>query len=310
MTIPTPPCIAALWTALTHLGPLQRLSRASTCGQSPQLGYRLLWISALLAPTLAIAETPWLPEPGRGQATISHIDERYDEFYSASGVRLFPTDVVQKTQQLTLEYGLYDAVSVSLQTGYTRGEFDVAPQRVLSGRDDSQLNIKWRWLDEDTTAPLSLTWIASWIIEGSYATSFPGHPHSPGDGTSGAALTLALGKRWQSGWSVSGSLGYQARNSGTPKEILVAAQCDYSWSRSGVGIRYLREQALSGLDIGNPELTPFTLHRLREITDTLDVNAWWRIHNNWFIAADYAQVIEGRNTGKKQIYALSLGYSF
>lgn len=269
----------------------------------------ILSMLGLSAPCLAV--TPWTDEPGSGQLVLSYIDEGFEEFSAGSGSGRFPGEVSQRTAQLAWSYGLRDGLSVGIRSGVTRTDFEAGTRGVFRARNDTHTHIKWALLDEYSDSPVTLSVIATYILQGNYPPASAGNPYSPGDGASGGSLEVSVGRRSFDGWSLAGSVGYRARNSQVPDEILADLHASYNITpRWGVAAQLSRTQSLYGLQLNGSDFTGDRFHQLEEIVTSLSLSTWRSLSAQWVLGIQTTALLETRNSGKRDIYAISLGYQF
>lgn len=263
-------------------------------------------------PGLVFAASPWLPEPGSSNISFSYIDESFDEFFRGGADAQLPADIEQSTLSMIVEYGLSDSVSLDIKTGYTETSFAPASRGNFSGRDDSLIGIRWRIRDEfiGENTGLSVAIRLAAIVAGDYESSSPGNPHSPGDSASGFQASVILGKVMQS-WAYSLELGYKDREEPVANDLLVNLDV-YYWLNSQWTLTagYVLQEAQDGVDIGDPGINPSRFDELKEISDTIRLGVAYKINNKVNIGVDIAKTVGGRNTGKKDVNVIYLGYSF
>ncbi len=265
----------------------------------------------LLLSNQLYSATPWLIEPGDKQIYFAHIYESFDRFYKGGSNAQLPDDIVQSTQKLGFEYGLSDRLMLDGSFGYTETKFKPATRGDFEGRDDSRIGITWRIVDEFIASPKapSLAVRLGYILKGDYESSSIGNPHSPGDGESGLEASILLGKIFYSSWLLSGELGYRDRER-IPSEYYYRISTTKNSNKFSYSLTYLAEMSKSGLNIGDPGVTPNDFEHLKEVRNIIDSGISYRLFNNSSISLNYAKVVGGRNTGKSDIIALSTRFSF
>ncbi len=267
-------------------------------------------LSVLTEPVLAAS--PWLPEPGGMTLSISYLSESFDEFYRADQDQQLPADIEQTTLRFAFEYGLSDLVSLGFKTGFTETHFAPASRGDFSGVDDSEIDIRWRFVDEylSEKAMPTITLRLAAIIAGNYEASSAGNPHSPGDGESGYSASIIVGKVLHS-WSLLGELGYRDRASPVPSEVFLNIGAYYTFSQNfAAGISYFNESANEGLDIGGPGFDASRFPELQEEKEIVSLSASYFINNRSSMGIDVAQTIDGENTGQKDILVVRYSYTY
>lgn len=268
------------------------------------------------------AVSPWLPDPGSGEVVVTHTVETFDEFYmgteKARGPGVTDPGIDQVTTTLDAVYGLRPGLAADLTFGHTRTS--IADLDVASGFTDVRLGLRIQLLDElafdfdendDPVDPPPLTLSAriGAVVGGTYDV-LTDAPHSPGDGASGAEVSLLAGKIWghhSFGWA-SGEVGYAFRAAEVPDDVVVAVSTGWRHPAGlavAVGIRHV--QGLGGSDVGDPG---FVFQELREIASTAETNVSWSFASGPFVGAGLARTLSGRNTGDKLVARVSMGTTF
>jgi len=272
----------------------------------------LLYLLILNAWPTVYAATPWMLEPGSKQIYLTSVYETFDRFFRGGENAALPDDIDQTTYSFGFLYGLRDNLLFDIQTGYTQTEFSPATRGDFEGRDDSRIGISWRLVDEFIEGPLAstVTLRLGYILKGDYESSSPGNPHSPGDGASGIEGSILLGKALDKGWALSGELGYRDRESRVPSEYFYNFSVYKSFQRFTTSLSFSEDHATSGVDIGDPGITPNDFEQLEEVRRLFDLGINYRLYSRAEIGLNYAKVVGGRNTGKSDIFALTTTYSF
>ena len=143
---------------------------------------------------------PWLPAPGAGTITVSYVSQEATEFYRAAQKGPTPAgghELGQQTLWVAGTYGLSDSLALDFRVGGAESSFmagpsaPLPPQENLSGLQDLNAGVVWRFKDEVTSSGPSVALRAAAIIGGSYDT---GYISSLGDGGDGAELSVLIGK--------------------------------------------------------------------------------------------------------------------
>ena len=270
-----------------------------------------LFTALLLLCNQVYSASPWLIEPGDKQIYVAQIYESFDRFYRGGSNAELPDDIEQSSQRIGLEYGINDSLMLDFSTGYTETKFKPATRGNFEGRDDSRIGLTWRIVDEFVENPKtpSLALRLGYILKGDYESSSIGNPHSPGDGESGIEGSVIVGKIFNSNWFLSGELGYRDRER-IPSEYFYRLSAMKNFNKINCSVSYLKEASKSGLNIGDPGVTPNDFEQLKEVRNIIDSSLSYRLFNNSSISLNYAKVVGGRNTGKSDIFALSTRFSF
>jgi hypothetical protein len=259
---------------------------------------------ALLAPA-ADAASPWLPAPDGGNVSLAYIFQTADRFWVARNYTKLPSDLQQSTGFLRLEYGLTDWLTADAQIGYAGSDFPAGSPSGLSGLTDTLISLRARLLDEATDDWPTVTLRVAGILAGSYRTNFM---NSIGDGASGFEVSGIVGKIFENGISLSGEVGYRARNEGVPDDAFYRGTVGYAIvPEFRVDLSYLYNHALSGPNIGDPG---FTFPQVQEDYQIFDASFSYDFAEQWQTTVGYATVVNGKNTAASDIAQFRLAYSF
>ncbi|PPD03933.1 MAG: hypothetical protein CTY29_07725 [Methylobacter sp.] len=280
------------------------------------LNKRLMALAlAALPATDHAASNPWLPEPGTLNTAISYVFQSADRFYFGNQLVDLPADREQHTVGAYLEYGLTDSIALDAFVGYSATDFTEtgpggsAPFGAgLDGLTDTNLGIRWRALDELTGAPVSLTFRAAGIIEGSYRT---GALNAVGDGSSGGEFSALAGRYFENGASLSGEFGYRTRSRPVPDEFFANLRAGYAiTSKWGVGISYQVAESLGGIDIGAPGFSFARFPETNEDAQIFGLDLSYRFTPKASVSVNWGKNLTGRNTTSQDIVGINFGYSF
>lgn len=270
---------------------------------------------AVFPPAVFSASSPWLPEPGTFNTAISYVFQTADKFYFGNQLVDLPADREQHTVGAYLEYGVTDSVALDAFVGYSATDFiDTGPNGTapfgasLDGLTDTNLGIRWRALDELTGAPVSLTFRAAGIIEGSYRA---GAINAVGDGSSGGEFSALLGRFFENGVSLSGEIGYRTRSRPVPDEFFANWRAGYAISpKWGIGISYQVAESLSGIDIGGPGFSVPRFPAVKEDAQIFALDISYRFTSKSYVSVNWGKNLTGRNTTSQSIAGINFGYSF
>ncbi len=269
-------------------------------------------MKALIASGLALAisqvcmadGTPWLGEPGSAQLSITQVQQSYDEIYK-NREKIDFDKLEQGTTWLGLSYGLDYDLALDVKTGY-------ATNKNENGLTDTTIGVSWRVADEFISynnIP-STVLRAAVILQGDYQT---GSPSAIGDGADGLELSVIMGSFVKPWLAVSTELGYRSRNSDVPDDVFFNLGA-YALPHPGVSlsINYSRTDALDGINIGEEgfvENGVVNFHKLEEDSELVDLGFTYSPTPQFNFGFNAAKVIDGKNTTKSDVYALTLGYS-
>ena len=275
-------------------------------------------MKALIVSSLALAisqvcmagGTPWLGEPGNAQLSFTQVQQSSDEFYKKNDTTNLQAatgldELVQDTTWLGLSYGLDYDLALDVKTGY-------ATNKNENGLTDTTIGISWRVVDEFisySNVP-STVLRAAVILQGDYET---GSPSAIGDGADGLELSVITGRFVKPWLAVSSELGYRSRNSDVPDDVFFKLGA-YALPHPAVSlyINYSRTDALDGINIGEEgfvENGVVNFHKLEEDSELVDLGFTYSPTPQFNFGFSAAKVIDGKNTTKSDVYALTLGYS-
>jgi hypothetical protein len=254
-------------------------------------------------------QSPWVNASGSGRVTLGYGDQSADRFYAGDSEMDLPADLEMQTTFLSASYGITDRLSVDAQFAYGETDFPVnpvlSPQGGLSGIVDSKIGLRYAFYNENGAA---LTLRAAAIIEGDYET---GAISAVGDGGSGAEVAFLAGKALESGFAISGELGYRTRGNDVPDDWFGAVTGSYAFNdRFGAYLGYQFVRADGDLDIGAPGFSPARFPEVDEEYDLVHGGLSVNFNENWGVSAGYGSKIDGRNTAKSDFWNVSLSYSF
>ena len=273
-----------------------------------------------LAANAAHAQLSAYP-PARGQliASVAYQYSRYDEFWVgdntisldlATGFR----EQRQHSTFLTLEYGILDNLAIDATVGYSWAEFHDGPSgaRDLTddGLTDTTFGLRYRVLDERNFHGLpTVTLRVGGIIAGTYDDAFP---FSSGDGADGIETSALLGKQLCPGLGLYGEIGYRWRNNDVPDDLFGAVGLAVTYIKDvtlSVGYRHTESQ--SGPDIGSPGFgTAFGFPQVKEVDQRIESSLSYTDSGERTYALYFAQTLNGRNTGEKSVFGLSVSIPF
>lgn len=271
----------------------------------------------LIQPITSLAVSPWFGEEGDKSISATYVTESFDEFWRGENKISGPPDNVEgagiEQQTLWIHYDehLADDISYSITTGFTKSHFKKTPPASrgdFDGRADSFVDLKYLLLDEfssnDGYPTVSVR--AGVIIAGTYPLSSAGNPHAPGDGADGVKTSLLIGQFLSNNFSISGELGYQYNNNNVPNDIFYNVGASYQfengWRFDGL---YAITNGQSGTDIGGPGFSPAEFEKLKEERTLVDIGLFFPIDDTQALGFNYANVLDGRNTGKSDIFSLT-----
>ena len=273
---------------------------------------------AFAAPPLAAEGSPWLPAPGAGSITVSYVSQEATEFYRAA--RKGPTpagghELGQQTLWVTGTYGLSDSLALDFRVGGAESSFmagpsaPLPPQENLSGLQDVNAGLVWRFKDEVTSSGPSVALRAAAIIGGSYKT---GYISSLGDGGDGGEVSLLIGKYVGERGALSAEVGYRYRNSNIPADTFMNLSAGVLvGNRVGLNVGYhMVDAESSGLDIGVPPFSPARFPELQEDIELFLGTISIGLTDTTNLGISYGSVVGGRNTAVSDVVGVSLSFNF
>jgi hypothetical protein len=274
----------------------------------PFLRIPSLALCGLLLPTLALADgSPWLGAPGAIDVEGSYIFQSADKLFVGKVEMPLPDDLEQTTYSLRLGYTVSERVALDLRVGYAESDF-IAPG-TYDGITDTRIGVNYVVHDEfaSTSGAPTLTLRAVGIIAGNYDT---GSIEAIGDGASGFEIAALVGKQFTNGLALSSELGYRNRADDVPDDFFASLNAWYAFNSTfSAGVGYVVNSADGNLDIGGPGFTEPRFPEVDEDFELVRIGASLNLTPNWRLGFDAGRVIDGANTAKSDVYAISLGYA-
>lgn len=259
----------------------------------------------------------YLPDPGQFVLTSASQYQRYEDFW-VGGTRIdleLATGFKKQRQfstYLTLEYGILPDLAADATVGYTWAEFVRGPHDARlddDGMTDTAIGLRYRVVDERKVrwAPTATIRVGG-IIPGTYDDAFP---FSAGDGAGGFETSLLLGREICPHFGLYGEFGYRWRDHDVPEELFGTAGF---WTRCHNVILsggYRQTESTHGPDIGDPGFgVEFGFPQTREIDKRLEGSLGYTDDGGRTYAFYYAHTIDGRNTGDKTVFGISISIPF
>jgi hypothetical protein len=220
----------------------------------------------------------------------------------------------QHSTYLTLEYGVLENLALDVTFGYSWTEFHDGPGPDLTddGWTDTTFGIRYRVLDERKfTCPVvpTLTLRVGGIVAGTYDENFP---FSSGDGADGVETSALLGKQLCPGLGLYGEIGYRWRDSDVPDDLFGAVGLSVTYIPNlTLSVGYRHTEGQSGPDIGDPGFgVDFGFPQTKEVDQRIEASLAYTDHGGRNYAFYFAQTLEGRNTGEKSIFGVSISIPF
>lgn len=277
----------------------------------------VIYSTLLALPSITLAESPWLPAPESGNASVTYIYATAGEFFAGEDRTSLPADLEQHSALFSLEYGITDRLAVDLSLGYARTEFiedpELSPSSSLDGLIDPKIGVRYKIWDELEDGGLTFTVHSAVIFGGGYRT---GAINAIGDDAFGAEFSGIVGKTWENGLGLSAELGYRYREDDVPDEFYSNVNAFYSLAPLlnlpiTVNFNYQMVDALSGIDIGSPGFSPARFPETEEDYHIVSGGLSYSFGDNFSVNASYGQtVFDRRNTADSKIVSFGLSYGF
>ena len=258
-------------------------------------------------------QSVWLPPADHVVVTPSYVYQTFDEFWAGKQKVKLDGDLWQHTAFLGVDYGLTKNIALDATVGWVWSETDAGMLGAAGGNlnddglTDTTFGIRERFIDETDYNQWWLPSIAlriGGIIKGTYDENFP---FSAGDGASGAEVSLLGGKTICPGFGLYGDTGYRWRDGHVPDDWFGSAGFFVSWKFISFTGGYRFTQGLSGNDIGDPG---FTFPTVKEISQNLEASLGITDPGGRYYQVFYAHTIDGRNTGKRNIFGAAISLTF
>lgn len=272
--------------------------------------YKALSFSLLLASPLSVfaAGSPWLLTPGETHLQTSFIYQTADEFNIGKTKTGLPDDLTQETLLVQVQHGINDYLALDFSTGYSHSNFD--PTGSDSHLSDSSVGLTWRFHDEfisDSSLPSSAIRVGA-TIAGDYET---GTIYSIGDGANALDISFLFGKVINKNLALSSDIGYRFRDHNVPDEAFLNLSSYFIVSPTwNLSLAYQIVDSQGDLDIGDPGFSPSRLPETEEDIQTAVLGTNYALSDTIDLGAQYAQVIDGRNTSFSDIFSLNVGIKF
>ena len=268
-----------------------------------------LVLAAAGASAYAQQYSAWLPAEQQFVITPGATYSTFDRFWVGKNNVENPggDSLDQFTTYLSFEYGLLKTFAADLTVGYTGVDTDSFGGDSDWGSTDTTLGLRYRLLNEFEREDCWLPSIAvrvGAIMPGSYDENLP---FSAGDGAGGYEGSLLLARQICPGFGVYGDIGYRFREDDVPDDLFGSAGIYAGYAGFTATLAYRHVQGTSGGDIDDPGfMTRFGFPQLKEINQTAEVGLGYTDPGDRHYQVFYARTIDGRNTGQKNIFGLSV----
>jgi len=280
----------------------------------------LITLLALRPSCIGLAQSAWLPAEQQFIATPGFSFSTFDRFWMGRTKISNPPNgksLDQYTGFVSLEYGILDNLAADATVGYTATDTDAFGGNASDkGLADTMLGLRYRLLDEHNPscpwAP-TISLRAGAVIAGTYDSN---KPFSAGDGAHAFEGSLLLGKAFgDSGFGLYGEIGYRVRESPVPDDIFGRAGAYQQLGPVTVAAGYRHVQSRSGLDIGGPGFDPAAgrshgFPAVKEINQLFEGGVSFTDKAGRSYYFSFIKSIDGRNTGDKMVYLLTVSLPF
>ena len=272
----------------------------------------------ILAPLVAMATNShangsvWLPAPGTGSVTVSHVSQSADDFWHIVDGEMehtpFPPGLEQTTTSISGTYGLSDAWALDAQVGGSEASNKYTfPHPTLDGRTDLNLGLTWRFVDEVTSDAPSMAVRVGAIVAGDYEINWP---TAIGEGADGLEISGIVGKVLGDRLALSAEVGTRNRSNDVPRETFVNFDAHLiAGPHVVLSAQYHLQRSDGDRDIHGPGFTRFVLPFVDEDINRLSLGGTVSlgpvdIGLRWF------DVLDGRNTADFNAVAGTFTYRF
>ncbi|MFN0127208.1 MAG: transporter [Verrucomicrobiales bacterium] len=241
-----------------------------------------------------------LPDPGTLVVTPTYMYSYYDDAWI--GTMSMPIEQDQHSGFLAFQYSFTDRFALDATVGYTWA--DIEGMGNDDGLTDTTFGLRAGLLREVDGHPLTAALRVGGIIAGSYDEEFP---FSAGDGANGVETSLLVSKSFTDYFGFYGDIGYRWRSDDVPEDFFGSAGLYVTNGTWSLAAGYRGVAGQDGPDIGAPGFgTDFGFPQVKEIQHNLEVSLGYTTPTAIHIAAFYAHTLDGRNTGEKNIFGLSV----
>ncbi|HZJ14070.1 MAG TPA: hypothetical protein VFD27_03425 [Chthoniobacteraceae bacterium] len=218
----------------------------------------------------------------------------------------------QHSAYLTLEYGVLDNLALDVTFGYTWTSFTDGPGPDLTddGWADTTFGVRYRVLDERNFHCLpTVTLRVGGIVAGTYDPEFP---FSAGDGADGIEVSALTGKQLCPGLGLYGEIGYRWRDEDVPDDLFGAVGLSVTYIKNlTLSVGYRHTEGQGGPDIGGPGFgVDYGFPQVKEVDQRIEASLGYTDDGGRNYAFYFAQTLDGRNTGEKSIFGVSISIPF
>jgi hypothetical protein len=272
-----------------------------------RIGLAMLVSSATAANSWA--SSPWLPGPGQLTVIETYSSDTFTHYFQGSHPNTLPAPYDQFTFTTDIEYGLRRNLTLDVEAGHTKTFFRGSS---LGGLSDSLVGLRMRAY---TGERFVVTLRAAGIIAGTYDLTKIAN-FSPGDKASGALGSAILGYSLPHNFFTFSETGYRVRASPVPQDFFGNAGVGYFVKGLTFTTDYQTSRSINGVDISGtapkfnpPYFTALEFPATKKIFGAIDSGINFSPKAGLILGFTSSTILHGRNVGKKQVFAFSVGFT-
>jgi len=267
-------------------------------------------ILVLSAAANSWAASPWLPAPGKLTVIETYSNDTFTHYYPGALRGTLPAPYDQFTFTTDVEYGLRRNLTLDLETGHTKTFFR---GNSLGGISDSVIGLRWQVHNGERVV---FTVRGAGIIKGTYDLTNLSN-FSPGEKASGGLGSGILGVALPHNFFAFAESGIRIRSNPVPQDLFGNVGGGYHIKGFTFTSDYQTSRSLNGTDIRGTApkfLPPFFVAAqfpaTKKIFGAIDSGMIFSLRSGLSLGFSSSTILHGRNVGKKQIFAFSVGYTF
>ena len=256
------------------------------------------------------AASPWLPGAGKLTVIETYSNDTFTHYYPGSLRGTLPAPYDQFTFTTDIEYGLRNNLTLDVQTGHTKTFFR---GNSLGGVSDSLVGLRLR-VHQGEHWVLALRGAA--VIKGTYDLTRISN-FSPGEKASGGLGSALLGISLPHHFFAFSETGYRVRTNPVPQDFFGNVGGGFNIKGLTFTSDYQTSRSINGVDIVGtaPKFSPpyFVAAQFpatKKIFGAVDSGILFTHKSGLLLGFSASTILHGRNVGKKQVFAFSVGYTF
>jgi hypothetical protein len=265
-------------------------------------------VSAAAAAT-SWAASPWLPSQGTLTVIETYSNDTFTHYFQGSHPNTLPAPYDQFTFTTSIEYGLRRNLTLDVEMGHTKTFFRGSS---LAGLSDSLVGFRYRAY---TNERFVVTVRGAGIIAGTYDLTKIAN-FSPGEKASGALGSAILGYTLPHNFFTFSETGYRVRTNPVPQDFFGNAGIGYFIKGLTFTTDYQTSRSINGVDISGtapkfnaPYFTAAMFPATKKIYGAMDEGLIWSPKSGLTLGFTSSTILHGRNVGKKQVFAFSVGFT-